>query len=370
MLKENISLTQLFILIFNSIFGSAIIYGVGKEVHQDVWIAIILTTLIGIGLMYLYYNICRLMPGKNLFEVMGYCFSRPIAILLSLVYVTYFLYMSSRVIRTFGEMIATAILPITPIEIVILSLMLVLAYIIYLGLEVFARVAEIFTPYIMVFLIFILILLLSSGEMQLHNLQPILGNGMKPILKVMFSSLLVSPFGELVVFTIILASVTQLKKGKKVAFMAVLSAGIFLSFSSILMAITLGGDVYRYTNFPLLSTTRLISIAHLLERMDVLVVFIMTIGVIIKSTIFIYCGLKGLEYVFRKPYRYFAFPISMMVSVFSILIAVNFGDHLEKLKSTFIYSFHILMQLILPILTVLFLLWKTKKNKSAQNGVK
>jgi spore germination protein KB len=172
------------------------------------------------------------------------------------------------------------------------------------------------------------------------------------------------------VFTIILASVTQLKKGKKVAFMAVLFAGTSLALSSILMVLTLGVDVFQYTNFPLLSTTRLISIAHFLERLDVLVVFIMTMGVIIKSAVFIYCSLKGLEYVFRKPYRYFAFPISMMVSVFSILIAVNFADHLEKLKSTFIYSFHIFMQLILPILTVLFLLWKTKKNKSSQNGVK
>lgn len=370
MLKENISSMQLFMLIFNSIFGSAIVYGIGKEAHQDAWIAIMLTTLIGLGLMYLYYSISSSMPGKNLFEVMGYCFSRPIAILLSLVYVTYFLYMSSRLIRTFGEMITTAILPITPIEIVTLSLMLVIAYIIYLGLEVFARVAEIFTPYIWVFLIFILIFLLSSGEIQLDNLQPILGDGMKPLLKVMFSSLLVFPFGELVVFTIILASVTQLKKGKKVAFMAVLFAGTSLAFSSILMVLTLGVDVFQYTNFPLLSTTRLISIAHFLERLDVLVVFIMTMGVIIKSAIFIYCSLKGLEYVFRKPYRYFAFPISMMVSIFSILIAVNFGDHLEKLKSTFIYSFHIFMQLILPILTVLFLLWKTKKHKSAQNEVK
>ena len=370
MVKENISLTQLFMLIFNFLLGSAIVYGVGKNAQQDAWIAILLTTLIGIGLMYLYYCISSLMPGKNFFEVMEYCFSRPIAILLSLVYVTYFLYTSSRVIRTFGEMITTAILPTTPIEIVTLSLMLVIAYIIYLGLEVCARVAEIFTPYIVVFLLIILIFLLTSGEIQLHNLQPILGDGMKPILKEMFPSLLVFPFGELVVFTIILASVTQLKKGKKVAFMAVLSAGIFLAFSSILMVITLGVDVYQYTNFPLLSTTRLISIAHFLERMDVLVVFIMTMGVIIKSAIFIYCSLKGLEYVFRKPYRYFAFPISMMISVFSILVAVNFGDHLEKFKSTLVSYFYIIMQLILPMLTVLFLSWKTKKNKSAQNGVK
>ena len=52
MVKENISLTQLFMLIFNYMLGSAIVIGVGKVAKQDAWIAIILMTLIGIGLMY------------------------------------------------------------------------------------------------------------------------------------------------------------------------------------------------------------------------------------------------------------------------------------------------------------------------------
>ena len=69
---------------------------------------------------------------------------------------------SSRVIRTFGEMITTAILPNTPIEVITLSIMLVMAYILYLGIEVFARVTEIFTPYIVLFLILIMIFLLPK----------------------------------------------------------------------------------------------------------------------------------------------------------------------------------------------------------------
>ena len=212
MVKENISLTQLFMLIFNFLLGSAIVIGVGKDAKQDAWIAILLMTLIGIGLMYFYYSINRLLPNKNLFEIMEYCFTRPITILLSLGYIIYFLYTTTRVIRTFGEMITSAILPNTPIEVITFSIMLVIAYIIYLGLEVLARIAEIFTPYIVLFLTLILIFLLTSGEIQLHNIEPVLGDGIKPVLKAMFPSLLVFPFGELVVFTIILTSVTRIEK--------------------------------------------------------------------------------------------------------------------------------------------------------------
>ena len=215
MVKENISLKQLFMLIFNFLLGSAIVVGVGKDAKQDAWIAILLTTLIGIGLMYFYSSINQLLPNKNLFEIMEYCFTRPIAILLSLGYVFYFLYTTSRVIRTFGEMITTAILPITPIEVITFTVLLVIGYIIYLGLEVLARVAEIFTPYVVLFLILLWILLPVSGEIPLHNTQPILGDGIKPILKVMFPSLLVFPFGELVAITIILTSVKELKNSEK-----------------------------------------------------------------------------------------------------------------------------------------------------------
>ena len=84
-----------------------------------------------------------------------------------------------------------------------------------------------------------------SGEIQFHNLEPVLGEGIKPILKVMFPSLFVFPFGELVVLTIILSSVTELKKNKKVAFIAVLVAGTFLAVTRILMVITLGVDVFN-----------------------------------------------------------------------------------------------------------------------------
>ena len=92
MVKENISLTQLFVLIFNFLLGSSIVIGLGKDAMQNAWIAILLMTFIGIGLMYLYYSINGILPNKNLFEILEYCFTRPISILLSLGYVIYFLH--------------------------------------------------------------------------------------------------------------------------------------------------------------------------------------------------------------------------------------------------------------------------------------
>jgi spore germination protein KB len=368
MVKENISLTQLFVLIFNFLLGSSIVIGIGKEAMQNAWISILLMTFIGMGLMYLYYSINSLLPNKNLFEILEYCFTRPISMLLSLGYVVYFLYAATRVMRTFGEMITTAILPNTPIEVISFTIMLVVAYILYLGIEVLARVSEIFTPYTVVFIILLLIFLIPNIEF--HYLQPILGVGIKPIIDSMFPHMLLFPFGELIVFSVIVSSVNKLEKGKKVSLIAVLTAGIVLVIATILMIITVGADAFQYSNFPMLSAARLVSLGNFLERIEIIVVFVMTLGVVTKVSVYVYCGLKGMEYIFRLPYRYFTVPISMLVSCFSILIAVNYGDHLKTLKSPIIIYYYVTMQLIIPIMTIIILKRKTKKNHSAQNGVK
>ena len=110
--------------------------------------------------------------------------------------------------------------------------------------------------------------------------------------------MLLFPFGELVVFTVILASVNKLEKGKKVSLIAVLTTGIFLAISTLLVIITVGVDAFHYSNFPMLSAARLVSIGHFLERIDVIVVFIMTLGVITKVSVYIYCGVKGVGVYF------------------------------------------------------------------------
>ena len=361
MLKENISLTQLFTIMVNFLLGSAIVLGIGKEAKQDVWIAIGIATLIGIGLMYFYYSLNRLLPNKNLFEMMEYCFTRPIAIFMSFGYSTYFFFLSCRVIRDFAELIASAILPVTPIEVIVLTFMVVIAYIVYLGLEVLGRVTEIFTPYLLGLIILLAILLIVSGEIELHNVEPVLGDGLKPVVKTIFPSLISFPFGELVVFTVILSSVTEFKKSKKVSLISVLVAGGLLVLASLLMLFTLGADVMQNANFPLLSAAKRVSIGNFIERIDPIVVFIMMLGILVKSAVYLYGGLKGLEYVFRVPYRYFVFPISMIIAIFSILTSANFAKFLDW-QVTLTHYLNPPIQLAIPSVIMVILIWKSKKN--------
>jgi len=371
MLTEKLSLTQIFTMIINFLLGSSIVVGVGIEAKRDAWLVVLIGMFIGLIIMSFYLYLMSLLPGKNIYEIIEYCFSRKVAVLFALVYLSYFIYISSRVIRDFGELITSAILPATPIEFTILMLMLVIGYILYLGIEVLGRTAEIFSPYMFLFILLLFIFLYAGEKINLTNVQPILSSGIKPILKSAIPSIIAFPYGELIAFTVIFAHIGDFKITRRVCLISVFVASLILLSSVFLIIATLGENTAARANFPLLIAARLVSIGEFLERIDVLVVFIMMLGILIKSSVFLYGGLKGIEYIFKIPYRYFAMPVSCIVAMFSIFISLDFSDHLIEGLNIDLFILHVPLEFIVPIfITFIVLVKKWKKQRKEEKGLK
>jgi spore germination protein KB len=365
-LTEKISLWQLFILIFIFEMGSAIIVGIGNDAKQDAWIAVGLASFLGVLLVLFYHQISSRVEGKNLFEIMQWAVGKWLGKLLTYLYVTYFFYIAARILRDFGELITSSILPTTPIEITMVIMMLVIGYVLYLGLEVLARTGEIFLPYVILFLFGIGFGILFSGEIHFENLLPIMPEGVGPVVKAIFPSLLTFPFGELIVFTLIFPYVSKAKYVGKVSVVAVLAAGLLLAYSSIIQITTLGASMKNRSNFPLLSAAGEISLLEFIERIDLLIVFIMMFGIIIKVAVFTYGGLKGLELIFLRPYRYFIFPMCMLIAYLAVIISDNFAEHIEEGLSIAPNYIHLPFQLGIPLLLFPIILWRTKGKKGGQ----
>lgn len=367
-LQENISVVQLLALVINFEIGSSIVIGLGAEAKQDAWIAVLIGTVLGVGLTYFYYKLLSFCPGKNLYEIMEFSFGRTIAVGVSFFYIGFFFYTAARICRDFGELMTAAILPNTPIEAVNMLLILVMAYILYLGLEPLARTAEIFSPYIIIFFGLLSLLLWVSGEIKLFRLQPVMAFGLKPIAKAVFPNLSTFPFGEMVVFTAIMCYTTKFRYAGKVAMLGVGAAGLLLSFSMAMQIMSLGVDTVARSNFPLLSAAREVSVAQFIERIDAFVVFIMMLGILIKCLIFMFAGLKGIEYVFKMPYRPFVFPISMLISLFTVMIAFNFAEHSAEGLHFDVRYFHIPIEYGIPPILFAVTYMKYRKTKKRERG--
>jgi spore germination protein KB len=357
--QENISLWQLFILILLTNLGSSIVVNIGAGAGNNAWISILIACFSGLLFLFIYFRILKWFPRKHLFEIIDICFGKVIGRMISFAYIAYFFLIAAFVIRDFGELMVSAIYEKTPMEFIHLTMMLVILYIVMLGLEVLGRASEIFIPYALLFILFLGFGIAFSGELEPHNLLPILGDGIMPVLKPAFLEIIQFPFGEFIIFMTIIPFATKLKHAFRTGTAAYLFSGLVLAYSSGLQTATLGVLKNR-TNFPLLSVARNISLLQFIERVDLLIVFIMMLGIVVKASVFFYGGLKGLEFVFQKPYRSFGFPMAMIIVYFSISIGDSYPAYIAigvKVLPTYIQT---LFQVGIPILLLTIAYMKKK----------
>ncbi|GAE34264.1 GerAB/ArcD/ProY family transporter [Halalkalibacter akibai] len=365
--NNKISLWQLFVLITIFAIGTAVVVGAGEEAKQDIWIAEIIATVIGVGIIFSYHKLLTFAGQRNLYEILEFSMGKIIGKALCLGYCLYFLYIASRNIRDFGELMKVTILPFTPLEVIAIAMMVVVMYTVYLGFETLARVTEIISPYIVVILLLIGVLLFISGELRMDHLLPVLGDGFGPILQALFPTLITFPYGEVIVFTVFMTSTSNFSYAGKVGAIAIMLAGILITYSNIIQITGLGVDLKIRTLFPLMTAAREIKLMDFFERVDILVVFILMCGIFIKVSVFFYAGLKGLEYVFNIPYRSLIIPVTALIPFFAVINSNNVVEHFEEGLVIVPYILHLPLQFGIPFVLFVILFIKKKKGKVSKS---
>jgi spore germination protein KB len=111
------------------------------------------------------------------------------------------LYSAARGLRDFGDLLLSSTMTETPLLALNILMVLGICYVLYLGIEVLGRTAEVFIV-VLIFMGFIgNLLVFLSGTVDIHNLRPFLENGWKPILTTAFPLITYFPFSEMFIFT-------------------------------------------------------------------------------------------------------------------------------------------------------------------------
>lgn len=331
--KEKISPFQLFCLMYLFELGSSIVVGVGMQAKQDAWLAILLGMISGLVLFLIYSYLFFRFPNQTLTSYIPKLVGKYIGVPLSFIYVLYFLYISARVLRDFGDLLITSTLRQTPLLIVNGLMMLLITYGIWKGIEVIGRTSEL-VFLLMLLLGFIgLVVIVFSGIIKMENLFPVLENGWKPVLSTVFKQTYTFPFGEMIVFTMILPYLNKPHLGRRVGLFAMLASGIVLSVTIAIEISILGPLAAAVNHFPLLETISRVNIANFIQRLDVIVVATLILGVFIKIMIFFYAGFVGFVEIFsitkKNHITYCIFALGILILISSILIARNFTEHIQ-----------------------------------------
>ncbi|MGD8191355.1 GerAB/ArcD/ProY family transporter [Brevibacillus ginsengisoli] len=340
--KAKISIYQLFALIVLFELGTAIVVPLGLAAKQDAWITILLGMLGGICLFLIYGYLHRLYPGILPTSYLQKILGKPLGKAMGLMYIVFFIYAAARDLRDGGEFLQTAMYDQTPLFALNALMILAISYILYKGIEVLGRTGEIY--FLLVIFLGVIggILILSSGIMDLKNLQPVLAKGWSPIIRTTFPDIMMFPFGETICFAMILPYLNKPQWGLKVGVAAMIFSGLILCLITMVEIAVLGAGIAVRTTFPLLTTISKVSIADFLQRLDLIVVLALIINDFFKVAIFFYAVVMATADIFRiQKYQTIVIPLAIIVLMVSLMIASNFPEHLAEgkvsLKTIFVY---------------------------------
>jgi spore germination protein KB len=364
--KAKISVIQLFAMMFLFELGSMLVVSFGINAKKDAWLAILLGLCMGIVLFFIYYFLFRQYPTLPFTGYARKIFGKYLGWMTGLMYVVFFLYVAARVLRDFGDLLLSSTMPETPLFVLNMLMILAICYVLYLGIEVVGRTAEVFIVILIFLGILGNVLVFLSGNVELKNLQPFLENGWSPVLKTAFPLTTVAPFGEAIVFTMLLPYLNRPELAKKVWLSAIISSGLILSYTISLNISVLSVEVMERSTFPLFSTIGKVNLFEFIQRLDAIVAFSFLITMFFKVAIFFYGAIIGIVDLFKlKNHQQIVLPMGIIILFLSMVIASDFSEHIEEGINLSPYTISIFFFLIIPLIMLVVALIRNRfKNKA------
>lgn len=328
--------------------------------RQDSWIAAIIGTCLGLIGIIAITKLSQSFPGLTLIEILFHHFKWP-GKMIGILYLVYFYIMTILGVRLFAESYKLVMIE-TPLWVFVTVILLLCAFIIYLGLETLGRLNQIMLPTISIIAITLVFLTITKKDYS--NLLPILGDGLSPV--ALGSLSMMAWFGEFVILGMILPYVQRPKK--------LLKFNVITAFIVLILFLgpvtgpiaTFGPDQAANLSFPTFEEVRYIEAGEVLNRFDAIAVLFWTVGLMIRTSVFFYGLTLGTAQAFKlKSYHPLVIPFSWLIGVGAIIFVKNFQELKEFLFLTYV-QFNLLMGAAIPVLLLVVarMIMKKRPNKT------
>jgi len=265
---------QLVLLVFGTIVGVGFITlprGVVEKAREDAWLTIILAGFVSLASLWLILRTARIFPSDTLVEYNVKIFGRVGGFLFNLLFAGYFLFFAVTGVRTMAEVVRTEMLPFTPLEAIIIAMLITILYAAWDGLMPIVRINESGQP--ITFILIILFFLFAYLEADWYEIRTPFAEGflrvVQPIPNTTYSYL---------GFEILLLYYPFIIKKEKCFWNAatgIALSGAFYSFIVLGALLTLGPDVTMTQTYPVVTMAKMIEIVRqFVERAELLLIIL------------------------------------------------------------------------------------------------
>lgn len=263
------------------------------------WIMTVFVSLLAFILFSILIKLFKKFEGKDILDIAALAGGKPLKILAGLFMAGMSLFTITIGIRDFSEDMKVISLPTSPLSFVMISFIIGMVVGSFFGLEAILRINAIVIPAVSVG--YIVILMGVIPNMDMDNLFPILGTGVKDIFgKGLFR---VSVFFEILTIFIITPFLGESKKVRSTGYIALGISSLFLIMGSLSYILTFSYPVSKELFLPIYHMARLINIGRFFQRIEALFVFIWAMAALLYMTSIFYLMLyiiaktAGLKYL-------------------------------------------------------------------------
>ncbi|MEH7180003.1 GerAB/ArcD/ProY family transporter [Neobacillus vireti] len=364
--KGKVAAGEFSIIVFTHTVGTAIISLpalLAAIAKQDAWIAAAITILSGLLIIFVYNQLISLYPSMTYVEMNEKILGKWFGKLASVLYLIYVLIIISGGYRAIGDFFTTQIMIETPIQVIIILIVLTSVIGVRLGLEVICRTALIFFPWVILLLSMLFLLLIP--QLKFENIQPIFGEGIKPIISGSYHHLGI-PYLQLLILLMVSPFVAEKSDIKKSFYKGTVMGGFTLSLIVLFSILVLGPEFTSRQAYPTYVLGQTISIGKFFERVEVIVAITWVFTIYFKVTISYYALTLGLAQLFElKNYQILIFPLSFLIVSLSIFLLPNVSS-INYFNANTLTPYSLTICFILPLL--LILVGKIRKKQSSASN--
>lgn len=314
---------------------------------RDAWMSYLIGYGIGIPIAFSLIALNKRFPGQNLVQYVPIILGRPLGFIYILIYVLTFTYFTALILNLSINMVSLFYEETPGIVLTGVSVIL-LAYVCKHGIEVFARVCELFVPLILFSIVFLT--LVVTPHMELNRITPVLEKGIMPVLQLVPQT--VSFVGEYIIFMALwLPLLNDHQKAKRTVVVgtsiSVLALILVLITGITVFGVDLAGDLA-------FSTIKLTLLAVLpgIEGLPSLTLGIWIIAAFVKGAVFFFPSVVGLAQLFNlKDHRPLVGPMALIVMALSLYPENYFASLTEN--TTLGLYFGLPLTLSIPVLLLI-----------------
>ena len=346
--RVRISPLQGAMLLVTTITSTAIILLPGAITGRDAWLATLGGLAVGLVMAVTISFLGQRFPGETIIEYTEILLGKYIGKTVSALFLTFFGYLAALTLWDFGVFISSSLLVGTPMMAINIIGILVATYTARYGLEVIARVNQIFLPLIIISVLLASIIVFTMPKTSLAHILPVLENGTKPLLA--GTAKVADWLGEVIVLSMVIPFLYPQKHSRSVAMVSVLISSLILLLVSLVVVATFG-DISPTLFFPFYSAVLLIEISRVL-RLDVVITTIWIIGSFIKISFLLYILAHGTAQWFKLvKHNFLIMPLAVIILSLSLIILKSVAEY--QSISLQISGYLLFISLVLPAFLLL-----------------